>query len=186
MELKLLEGLLAKSETEAALPEGMLRALILTENGTAQNSRVSFAYAPLDPFARRVEPAFFDRYIVGTAWEKTEWGAVPEVVAASFGLAQIMYTTAHWAWGRFFDAKPEVWDGVPWTLFAPRTNLRLAAAVLSYKARRFGGWEAGVAAYNAGSPRKLIGSEEWVNEGYVRTFLGAWGRHEWPELIREA
>lgn len=169
-----------RAEKQHGIPGGLLAALVRAESGNAQHSVVSFAAAPFDVFARRVEPGFWRTYIRGTDWEKTTWGPFPEIIAASYGLAQIMYTTALWAWRREL-IEPALWDGEPWSLFRPRTNLELGAAVLAYKARRFGGWDAGVAAYNAGSARRM-NDGLFVNHAYVEKVRSAWSRLDWPAL----
>ena len=165
-------------ERNAGLPNGMLRALCATENGAAQHSGRSFSYAEFDPFARRVEPEFYSRYVAGTHWEATQWGKVPEVIAASYGLTQVMYTTAVWAKqkGLFVAA----WDGTPWKLFDPLVNMTVGASVFAYKAKRYKSWAAGASAYNAGSPRTMA-SGIYENQSYVdkiRDNLGG----DWPRM----
>lgn len=185
MELGKVAPLIEGIERKVGLPAGLLTALVLTENGSAQHSELAFAAAPLDPFARRYEPGFYRHYIRGTSWEQEPWGDVPEVIASSYGLCQVMLTTAIWAkrkgllrpWpsaagGVPVDpaALPDAWDGEPWSLFEPIVNLRVGAEVLRYKARRFGSWKAGIAAYNAGSPRRMDDGL-FVNQRYVDKVL---------------
>ena len=94
------------------------------------------------PAAYRYEPAFWRRYLAG----KPEWtDAEPERVAASYGLCQVMYTTAldH---GLSPALEPEY-------LFLPTVNLDLGAKILRGLLDRFGGSEVkALAAYNSGNP----------------------------------
>lgn len=88
--------------------------------------------------AYRYEPAFFDRYLRG----KDEWkGANPERVAASYGLMQVMYTTA----------LEHGLTGDPEQLFRPSVGLFYGclhlASLLKWSA---GNVDQALAAYNGG------------------------------------
>jgi soluble lytic murein transglycosylase-like protein len=88
--------------------------------------------------AFRFEPAFYERYLKG----KPEYaGQIPRRVASSYGLMQVMYTTAQ-QYG--FSGHPEI-------LFVPDTGLRYGCLHL----RAMLQWADGdlhkaVAAYNGG------------------------------------
>lgn len=71
----------------------------------------------LDPNAYRFEPGFWDRYLKNNP----EWrGKDPKVVSASYGLMQIMYTTA---WSMGFRGKAT-------DLYDPLINIDLGAKLL--------------------------------------------------------
>lgn len=108
-----------------------------------------------DIMARRVEHGFYERYIRSKPqWIGHQYYKQPGIIAASFGLMQVMYTTAEWAVQKKLPAALcAQWDWTPWGLCAPRVNVLIGAAVLRYKVSTFGPRD-GIAAYNAGSPRK--------------------------------
>lgn len=88
--------------------------------------------------AYRYEPGFWDRYLA----DREEWrGALPERVAASYGLMQVMYTTAR---DHGYRDEPE-------GLFRPAVNLevgcRVFAGLLAWAA---GDVARALAAYNGG------------------------------------
>jgi len=95
--------------------------------------------------AHRVELAFYKRYIQDKLpWTSMEWYDDPNRISASYGLLQVMYTTAY---GHGFRGKPE-------DLFDP--HLSLLFGCLEYKAKldKYNGEPINaVAAYNAGSVR---------------------------------
>ncbi len=143
---------------ETGLAKEFIAALILTEN------------EPCDPMARRAEMGFYKRYILDRpAWIGAEWYGWPEVIAASYGLTQIMFTTAQEVARKHNVA----WSGNPWDLFGPWLNIRLGGMKLRDCIHQHGE-RAGVAAYNAGTPRK--GNDgKYENEEYLErfeTFLG--------------
>lgn len=119
-----------------------------------------------DIMARRVEHGFYNRYIAGKAeWTSHSYYKQPGIIAASFGLMQVMFTTAEWALKRALPAALcSGWDRRPWTLSDPHTNILIGAAVLAYKRSIYGARD-GIAAYNSGSPRKV--GTVLVNEAYV-------------------
>lgn len=96
-----------------------------------------------NPRAYRHEPKFFDRYVKGTPWMKL-WGGDSRRLAASYGLGQLMYSTAVRA-GFPRDRPPE-------DLYDPRVNLDLTARHLAGLNHRFGNVRDVAAAYNSGRP----------------------------------
>lgn len=68
-------------------------------------------------------------------------------------------------------------------LFDPYVNLSLQALLLRelllrFPSKLFDGFPAdAVAAYNAGSPRKVSGSSEYVNQGYVNAVHAQWRKY---------
>jgi hypothetical protein len=148
----------AVAETGAS--KELIAALILTEN------------EPCDPMARRKEPAFYDRYIKGQpTWIGSPWYDFPEIIAASYGLTQVMFTTAQ----QIARKHAIEWSGQPWDLFNPWVNIRLGAAHLMDCIAKYGSERDGVAAYNAGTPRKTD-SGIYVNQAYVDRFEKFLGR----------
>lgn len=102
-------------------------------------------------FAYRYEPAFYTRYLMN----KPEWrGREPREVAASYGLMQVMFTTAI----------ENGFRGAPWDLFRPDVALdlgckHLARLVAAMRARYTGGTvgaentilRSALASYNGGT-----------------------------------
>lgn len=132
------------------LPPELVRAIVTVESNG-------------NPWAARYEPAFYNRHVAPKpvktrppCSEQTEM----RLRACSFGLMQIMGATAR-----------EVgFEGVFLTeLCDPEVGLDWGCRYLAQLARLHyerHGWAGVVAAYNAGSPRKLADGR-WVNEGYV-------------------
>lgn len=154
-------GLYSAAVSEAhevtGLPLSMIWSVIMQESSG-------------DPMARRIEHGFYDRYIRGKPeFAGHKWGQTPSVIAASFGLMQVMYTTAEEAVRAKLPAAISAgWDYSPWGLCIPRTNVLIGAAVLTKKRETYGP-EGGIAAYNAGSARR--NGSEWVNQNYVSGVL---------------
>lgn len=163
-------GLYAAAVSEAHEVTGLPLALIWA---------VMVQESACDPMARRVEHGFYERYIRGKPeFVAHTWGKTPSVIAASFGLMQVMYTTAEEALRkRLAGALCAAWDHTPWGLCVPRTNVLIGAAILSDKRAQYGP-EGGIAAYNAGSARKSGNGGEWVNQNYVSSVLKLWKQIE--------
>jgi len=100
-----------------------------------------------NPNAYRYEPAFYDRYIKDKSrWKNNPFYKFPKRISASYGLMQIMYTTAY---SVGFRGKPE-------DLYDPATNIEVGAAyIASPFQRKNHGWDPPkiACAYNAGSVR---------------------------------
>lgn len=113
-----------------------------------------------NPWAIRYEPAFFDRYIApkpvkskAPCSDQTE----ARMQATSWGLMQIMGATA----------RETGFDGVFLSeLCDPEVGLEWSCRYLVKLVKRYGDGEAAVAAYNAGSPRKLANGQ-FRNQAYV-------------------
>ncbi|GAK60019.1 hypothetical protein U27_07006 [Candidatus Vecturithrix granuli] len=100
-----------------------------------------------NPQAYRYEPAFYTRYIQNKAeWKNNPYSASPKRISASYGLMQIMYTTAY---NVGFRGKPE-------DLYDPQQNLDVGCAYIAsaYQVKQHG-WDPPkiACAYNAGSVR---------------------------------
>jgi soluble lytic murein transglycosylase-like protein len=112
--------------------------------------------------SHREEPAFYRRYIVGNPdWQGHRYYGHPEIIAASWGIMQIMFVTACESGG--FSR-----DGTPWDLMQPETNIRAGACHLAKLLDRYHGkTEDAVSAYNAGMARWDAARRRYVNQGYV-------------------
>lgn len=122
----------------ATLPISIVRGIVCQESAG-------------NPDATRYEPEFYKRYIAD------KWPGEHER-ATSYGLMQIMLQTA----------RERGFKGDFHELLTPAVGLYWGCRQLSVmKERHFkrGGWEAVIAAYNAGSPRK--NGDKWVNQPYV-------------------
>lgn len=88
--------------------------------------------------AFRYEPGFYDRYLRDNDQYR---GQIPRRIASSYGLMQVMYTTAQ-MYG--FHSEPEM-------LFLPNTNLDYGCRHVSTLLKRYDFVRA-IQAYNAGVP----------------------------------
>lgn len=132
------------------LPPALVRAVVAVESEG-------------NPWATRYEPAFYDRYISSSKIKSIPPCSVSteaRLRATSFGLLQIMGAVAR---ERGFDAPFLT------ALCDPDTGLEFGCRHLGWLAQQYRdkfGWEGVIAAYNAGSPRKLPDGR-WVNYPYV-------------------
>lgn len=114
----------------------------LVEAITIKETRktINGVFIPSRADAFRFEPAFYDRYIKGKPeWEKL--GFIPRRIASSYGLMQIMFTTAY-QFG--FRGEPEL-------LFVPSNSLWWGGTYLKYLLQWSGFNEhKACAAYNGG------------------------------------
>ena len=104
------------------------------------------------PKAYRYEPLFYTRYIKNQAeWKASPYYKFPRRIAASYGLVQIMYTTAYTVG---FRGKPE-------DLYDPASNIDAGAAYIAsqYQVKNHH-WDPPkiACAYNAGSIRATRGN----------------------------
>jgi len=120
------------------LDEKLIRAIIQTESSW-------------NPWAIRVERGFWNNYLEGIKdiFVKTgvdrKWLAYPDLVSTSYGLMQIMLTTAMEMGFRFT---------FPTELLDPNTNIKWGCAYLKKLYDRYGEWESAISAYNQGNNRK--------------------------------
>ena len=123
-----------KRAAKHGLAPSMVAAIILVESSG-------------NPYAIRVEPAFWKRYgaayhsIIKENHPARRWLKYPDVFAASYGLMQIMFGVAveHGCKVRF-----------PTELLKPDLNLEYGCKILAKKIKRTKGIESGVLAYNGG------------------------------------
>lgn len=112
-----------------------------------------------NPWAIRVERGFWRRYLPGikALFKRTRskrddrWLKYPDLVAASYGLCQIMLPTA-----MEYGFKPTY----PTELLEPKRNIDLACQILSAHKRRTGTVEGALLRYNGGGdpdyPNRVI------------------------------
>lgn len=107
---------------------------------------------------QRGERRFYRRRIEGVQeWIGHPYYHKPELIAASFGLMQLMYTTA------LMVGFP--WDGPWWDLCDPATNIELGATYLRQLIDRYEADSPAISVYNAGALRIREGKFE--NQWYV-------------------
>ena len=158
MSLKVHLDLINTTARRHGLPPELVRAIVQIESGG-------------NPWACRYEPGFYAKYVAphpaqgkGTCSDQTE----SRLRACSFGLMQIMGATA----------RETGVDGVFLTeLCDPAVGLDYGCRYLAKLARLHQdrhGWAGVVAAYNAGSPRK-VADGRFVNERYVNKIRDAGG-----------
>lgn len=96
--------------------------------------------------AFRYEPEFYDRYLA----HKPEYAGKPRRrVSSSYGLMQVMYSTA----------RQHGYGGDPEGLFLPACGLEYGCRHLRLLLNQHGSVEAALAAYNAGSPDSKRGQQ---------------------------
>ncbi len=141
---------IARAASQHGLPIKLVRAIVDVESEG-------------NPWATRYEPAFFDRYISSSKIKSIPPCSVSteaRLRATSFGLLQIMGAVAR---ERGFE--------MPFltALCDPEIGLEFGCRHLGWLAQQWldkEGWEGVVAAYNAGSPRRLP-DHRCVNHPYV-------------------
>lgn len=127
-----LKTLAASKAAQAGVPGNLLFAVIHTESGW-------------NPRAYRYEPGFFNRYIRPNADLRRLWGGNPRRISASYGLGQLMYTTALDL--GFPRSRP------PEDLYDPTLNLDLTIRLLDRLLKKHrGDVKDVIAAYNSGRP----------------------------------
>lgn len=108
------------------------------------------------------EKRFFRRYILDKpAWTGHRYYTQPEIIAASFGLMQVLYVTAT------EHGFPR--EGDWWMLCSPEESIKVGAAYYLYQFRRYGNISSAIAAYNAG--RAFIDQGRFSNQRYVDTVM---------------
>jgi soluble lytic murein transglycosylase-like protein len=132
------------------------------------------AESSYDPWACRYEPDFYVRYVKGTdvkTFAPCSRDTEARNLATSWGLMQVMGSTARYLGfnAPFLSALCDPMVGLQWGCTLLK---RLKARHLADH-----GWAGVVAAYNAGSPKKLADGT-WKNQAYVDKVFefagGAW------------
>lgn len=158
MDPRTVEAELIRAYAQAQIPIGLLHAVISVESAW-------------DILAHRTEPAFYQRYIQGNQdLLGHRWYLCPRLISASYGLMQIMHTTALW-WVQKsgFPGLGRKLREAPWLLFEPDTNLKIGSEILGYKMHRYGA-PMGILAYNGGQPQN-------APLAYLRRVVDAWSAH---------
>lgn len=140
------------------IDEKLIRAIIQTESSWKV-------------YAFRREPNFWNRYWVNiknlfavTPEKDEQWLSSPDIVSSSYGLMQLMLTTAMELGFRY---------EYPFELFDPATNIKWGCALLKKLYDRYGDWQDAVSAYNQGNNRKNLDGT-YKNQKYVETVLTYW------------
>ena len=140
------------------IDEKLIRAIIQTESSWKV-------------YAFRREPKFWNRYWVNiknlfavTPEKDEQWLSSPDIVSSSYGLMQLMLTTAMELGFRY---------EYPFELFDPATNIKWGCALLKKLYDRYGDWQDAVSAYNQGNNRKNLDGT-YKNQKYVETVLTYW------------
>ena len=133
------------------IDEKLIRAIIKKESSGNQ-------------WAFRVERGFWVRYFPGikaifsrTPEKDEQWLAYPDIVSASYGLMQVMLSTAMELGFRF---------QYPGELYEPATNIKFGCLLLKRNFDRYKNWDDAISAYNQGNNRK-DSSGKYVNQYYV-------------------
>lgn len=127
-------ALIEEIASQHGLDSNLVEAVTIAESGGCTD-------------AFRYEPEFFRRYL----HDKPAYAhQVPRRISSSYGLLQIMYSTAQ-QYG--FSEEPE-------ELFKPAIGLRYGCQHLAHLLRRFDGdVDRALTAYNAGSPESARGRQ---------------------------
>jgi len=149
------DDIIKKHSSNFGINERLIRAIIQTESSW-------------NPWAIRVERGFWSRYLTGikniffkTPEKDEKWLSYPDLASASYGLMQIMLSTAMEHGFRFT---------YPTELFDPNANIKFGCAYLKRLYERYGDWDCAIAAYNAGSAKKNLDGT-FKNQGYVSKVL---------------
>ena len=158
-----LDQIFANMAKKYKLPPLLLKAVAQVESA-------------LDPKAYRFEPGFWDRYLKNDP----EWrGKDPKVVSASFGLMQLMFTTA-WSMG-FRGKETDLYD--PMINVNPGAKL-LRANINSIEEKKLHikhqMWSIRISLsrYNGGSRGNPDGDSNLRNQSYVDKVFKAWRKLE--------
>jgi soluble lytic murein transglycosylase-like protein len=141
-----------------AIPSSLICAIIQKESSW-------------NPYAFRYEDAFWRRYAAGirkvfavTPTTKDDWWlSYPIVYSASYGLMQLMLTTAMERGFRFTQS--------PFGLFDPATNIKWGCDYLKSLYNKYGAWPDAISAYNQGNNRKRKDGKFVNQEAYVDIVL---------------
>ena len=133
------------------IDEKLIRAIIKVESSW-------------NPWAIRVERGFWSRYWTGikalfirTPEKDEKWLTYPDLVSASYGLMQLMLTTAMEMGFRF---------QYPTELLDPEKNIHMGCKLLKILHDKYKNWNDAVSAYNQGNPRKNLDGT-YRNQQYV-------------------
>lgn len=98
--------------------------------------------------AYRYEPAFYNRYIKGNSdWMGYKFYNQPQVISASYGLCQLMFTTA---WRHATSEERNQMTADYRILYNVDFNMELGSRLIKYLWNKYGNRQDVLAAYNAG------------------------------------
>ena len=129
-----------------------------------------------NPWAIRIERGFWTRYMIGikelffkTPQKDDKWLAYPDLVSASYGLMQLMLSTAMELGFRF---------QYPTELLKPENNIKYGCVLLQRLHNRYGEWTDAISAYNQGNNKKKFLSDEYKNQEYVDDVVEFWSLYK--------
>jgi len=134
---------------------------------------VAICESSLDEHAYRAEPGFFRRYLA----DKPEWNTQdPAIVSASYGLFQIMWTTA-WALG-FRGTQDDLWNPVINAELAGKLLRKLLDEVIADKVCDRFFWLSPISVclsrYNGGNRGNPDDKGVLRNQKYVNRVMSEW------------
>jgi soluble lytic murein transglycosylase-like protein len=117
-----------------------------------------------NPYAIRPERGFWKRYWIGikalfyrTLEKDEKWLDYPDLVSSSYGLMQLMLTTAMELGFRFT---------YPTELLNPVINIKFGCKLLRKFYDRYGSWDDAISSYNQGNNKKNLDGT-YKNQDYV-------------------
>lgn len=123
-------------------------------------------------YAIRIERGFWTRYMIGikelffkTPQKDEQWLTYPDLVSASYGLMQLMLSTAMELGFRF---------QYPTELLSPEKNIKYGCMLIRKLYNRYGNWADAISAYNQGNNAKKFLSNEYKNQDYVDDIVEFW------------
>lgn len=119
---------------------------------------------------------------IESTWNPNAKREEPKINDASYGLMQVLYTTA----------KKLGYTGPPEGLFDPSTNINLGTKLLFQLWSKYHNWTDVIAAYNAGVARKNAQGQYINSKGstivqhHVDKFLAAWDKYKKKTMLAAA
>lgn len=107
-----------------------------------------------------IDPNLIRAFIkVESNWDPSAYRAEPQLNTGSYGLMQLLLTTARDVSGNSSLSEAQLID--------PTINITLGAQYLRMLMNKYGNLDDVIASYNAGSPRTSLLGVGYVNQGYV-------------------
>lgn len=144
------DPIFARVGAEMSVDPALLKAIAISESSL---NWMAYRFG-------RGERRFYQRYIQGKReWETHPYYDQPQIIAASWGLMQLLYTTA------VMVGFPR--EGAWYDLLNPDRNIRLGASYYKLLSDRYGNASSALAAYNAGTARINPETGKFQNQWYV-------------------
>lgn len=151
-----LQSIAHEAAVRHRLPEGLVKAIIEQESNGC-------------PWAARFEPAFLDRYVAPrpAVFGAVSIGTERMLRATSFGPMQLMGQVAR-----------ELGYKEPFLtkLCMPEEGIEYGCKKLASLMAKYSNTSDAIAAYNAGSPRRMK-TGEYVNQAYVDSVEAKWSKY---------